>query len=248
MRNILVVLIFMFFWVGLNGEDILELNFFIEPKFLPVNINMVNFLVQNIRNDSIRQFNIFAGKMLNSSQSDSLTLHFLNLIKPDLASPTDYLFTDFDLRFDLLMSNVKCDSVTISDRYIIETDSLKIGIFSIYTPDWTVKNKLPDYVNFDFDFFELTGQIARDLASKADFIVLLSNLSQFVDTDLIHSLPIDVVVSFDYQKKNNLKLNRGKSSFYSVLTNQGKYGKLRLVYQQGKISQAWQEVDFQAGK
>lgn len=230
---------------SLTGIDILDVNFFVEPNFEPIQANMVNFLLRNIKNDSISQFNIFAGRILGNAVPDSVTLTFLNFIKPDLASPTDFHFYDFQVEFNLLMTNVECDSVPVLDRYIIQTDSLKIGIISVYTPDWTVINNLPEYVNFEFNFFERTKQICKELAPETNFIILLSNLSKYVDKDLVNTLPIDVVVSFDYVKTGNIRINRGKTSYYSVLTKNGKYGKLRLTYSQNKVTHSWQEVDFQ---
>lgn len=228
----------------ITAEEYLELNFFIEPNFDPVDANMVNFLLRNVKNDTIDQFNIFAGRTLEKAVPDSVTLDFLNFIKPDLVSPVDFHFHRFNVDFNLLMSNVKCDSVPILDKYIIETDSMKIGVFSIYTPDWTVYNDLPEYVDLDFNFFDLTKQISKELAPETDFIIMLSNLSKFVDKDLINTLPIDVIVSFDYKKTNNVKLNRGKSNYYSILTKNGNFGKMRLKFNENRVTHNWREVDF----
>ncbi|MCF7794612.1 MAG: hypothetical protein K9N09_11715 [Candidatus Cloacimonetes bacterium] len=244
MKKTLGILILLIIVISLASKEYLDLNFFIEPNFDPIDANMVNFLIKNIENDSIIQFNVFAGRTLEKAVPDSVTLDFLNFIKPDLVSPTDFHFHKFNADFNLLMSNVLCDSVPILDRYIIETDSMKIGIFSIYTPDWTVVNDLPEYVELDFNFFDLTKQIAKDLAPQTDFIILLSNLTKYVDKDLINTLPIDVVVSFDYKKTNNEKINRGKSFYYSILTKNGKYGKMRLTFSDNRVNHNWQEVDF----
>lgn len=244
MKNNLLIIVLIFIFWSLDSEEYFDLNFFIEPNFEPVDANMVNFLIQNIKNDSIDQFNVFAGRTLKQAVPDSITLQFINFIQPNLVSPLDFHFYDFDVTFNLLMSNVKCDSVPILDRYIVETDSMRIGFLSIYTPDWTVKNNLPEYVKFDFKFFELTKQIAHELEPETDFIILLSNLSKFIDADLIKDLPINVVISFDYQKKRNEKLNNGKSSFYSILTSREKYGKIRLTYHNGAIFYDWREMEF----
>lgn len=247
MSKVVIFIYLLIVFNNLIAEDYIDLNFFVEPKFDPVEMNMVNFLMKNIRNDSIRQFNVFAGRILKSAQNDSLTLQFLNLIKPDLACPTDYLFYDKNVNFNLLNSNVVSDSVPILDRYIVKTDSITVGFISVYTPDWVVKNEIASHAEFIFYIFDIVKEIAADLATQTDYIILLSSLTKYIDTDLIHTLPIDVVVSFDYQKKENEKLNRGKSSFYSILTNKGKYGKLRLTYKNEKVSHTWKEEEFKIG-
>ena len=229
------------------GEDYLDLNFFIEPKFEHIEINMVNFLVKNIQNDSIRQENIFAGKILAPPQSDSITVAFLNMIKPDLTSSVDYLFCEKNIDFQLLISNIESDSIPIIKNAVIETDSFKVGIFSIYTPDFVVKNKIANHAVFNFDIFDITMQQANLLAKKTDYVIMLSNMSKYIDSDIVKELPVDVVVSFDYQKKNNELLANHLTMFYSVLTNQGNYGKLRLIYKNGKIREYWQEIEFDVG-
>ncbi|HPR18459.1 MAG TPA: hypothetical protein PLD62_09465 [Candidatus Cloacimonadota bacterium] len=244
MKKATLLIILLIIGAGMAAEDYLDLNFFIEPKFEPIDLNMVNFLIKNIESDSIRQCHVFAGDILAGSQPDSLILYFLNTLQPDIAAPIDYLFANKDVHCNLLMSNVLCDSVPILDRFIVKTDSIKVGIISAYNPDWAVKNDLPEEVKLDFKVFDRTRQLARELAPDTDFIVLLSNMTKTIDADLIDTLPIDVVVSFDYQKKDNGRMNRGKSSFYSILTNKGKYGKLHLKMHKHRLSYEWREVDF----
>ncbi len=229
------------------AEDYLDLNFFIEPKFEHNKMNMANFLVKNIRNDSIRQENIFAGKIFAPPQSDSLTVTFLNMVQPFLASPVDYLFYDKVINFKLLISNIESDSIPIIKNLVIETDSFKVGIFSIYTPDFVVKNNIADYTIFNFDIFDIAKQQANLLAKHTDYVIMLSNVSKYIDNDIVKELPIDAVVSFDYQKKNNELLSNHLTMFYSVLTNQGNYGKLRLTYKDGKVREYWQEIEFDVG-
>lgn len=229
------------------AEDYLDLNFFIEPKFEHIEMNMVNFLVKNIQNDSIRQENIFAGKILAPPQSDSLTVYFLNKVQPFSVSPVDYLFFEKNVGFKLLISNIESDSIPIIKNMVIETDSFKVGIFSIYTPDFVVKNKIADHAIFDFNVFDIASQQANLLAKHTDYVIMLSNLSKYIDSDIIKKLPVDAVISFDYQKKNNGLLSNHLTMFYSVLTNQGNYGKLRLTYRNGKIRESWREIEFDVG-
>ena len=229
------------------AEDYLDLNFFIEPKFEHKEMNMVNFLMKNIQNDSIRQENIFAGKIFAPPQSDSLTVEFLNMIKPDLTSPVDYLFYEKNVDFKLLISNIESDSIPIIKNAVIKADSFKVGIFSIYTPDFVVKNKIADHTRFDFDVFDIARKQANLLAKHTDYVIMLSNMSKYIDNDIVKKLPVDAVVSFDYQKKNNELLSNHLTMFYSVLTNQGNYGKLRLTYRNGKIRENWREIEFDVG-
>lgn len=245
MKN-LKLLLFIFFFAALNlvAEEYLDLNFFIEPRFDPDDINLINFHLKNVYNDSISQVNILAGRIIKKPVPDSLTINFINYLQPDIAVPTDFHFRYHDVTFDLLMSNVKHDSIRILEKHILQTDSMKIGFFSIYTPDWIVKNKLEDHCNFDYDFFELSRKIAHELASQTDFVILLSNLSKYIDEDITRNLPIDAVISFDYQKSVNTRWNKGKTHFYSIQSRDGFFGRLRLKCDQQRISQNWYEVVF----
>ncbi len=254
-KNFVELLLRKLFWIlciiliagTVSAEDYLDLNFFIEPKFEHIEMNMVNFLVKNIRNDSIRQVNIFAGRILALPQSDSLTVTFLNMVQPFLTSPVDYLFYEKNVDFKLLISNIESDSIPIIKNAVIETDSFKVGIFSIYTPDFVVKNNIADHAIFDFGVFDIARQQSNLLTKHTDYVIMLSNLSKYIDSDIVKELPVDAVVSFDYQKKNNELLSNHLTMFYSVLTNQGDFGKLRLTYKNGKIRENWQEIEFDVG-
>ena len=247
MKKFIGVIFIISIFVLLPAEDYLDLNFFIEPKFEFKYTNFINFLIKNIRNDSIRQVNIFAGRILEKPQSDSLTVEFLNTIKPSLTSPVDYLFYEKNLNFKLLISNIESDSIPIIKNEIIRTDSMKVGIFAIYTPDFVVKNNIADHAKFDFDVFDIAKEQAEYLTKKTDYVIMLSNLSNYIDNDIVQDIPVDVVVSFDYQKKSNELFSNHQTMFYSILTNQGYYGKLRLIYKDGKIREKWQEIEFNAG-
>ena len=247
MKKFIGVIFIISIFVLLPAEDYLDLNFFIEPKFEFKYTNFINFLIKNIRNDSIRQVNIFAGRILEKPQSDSLTVEFLNTIKPSLTSPVDYLFYEKNLNFKLLISNIESDSIPIIKNEIIRTDSMKVGIFAIYTPDFVVKNNIADHAKFDFDVFDIAKEQAEYLTKKTDYVIMLSNLSNYIDNDIVQDIPVDVVVSFDYQKKSNELFSNLLTMFYSILTNQGYYGKLRLVYMNGRIRESWKEIEFNAG-
>jgi len=229
---------------SLFAEDYLDINFFIEPRFDHDKINMVNFLVKNIRNDSIQQVNAFAGRLLKEPQSDSLTAVLINILAPEIISPVDFIFFDKTIENDLLISNIESDSIPIIKNKIIKCDSFKVGIFAIYTPDFAVKNNIAAHAKLETDIFRIASEQSKYLAKKTDYIIMLSNVGKYIDNDIIKNLNVDAVVSFDYQKKRNELLSNKKTNYYSILTKNGKYGKLRLEFNKGKINESWEEVDF----
>ena len=241
----IILLVFVLFMLGsLFAEDYLDINFFIEPRFEHDQINMVNFLVRNIRNDSIRQVNAFAGRILAEPQSDSLTAVFINALEPEIISPVDYFFFQNNINYDLLISNIESDSIPIIKNKIIKCDSFKVGIFAIYTPDFTVKNNIADHALLDTDVFRIAKEQANLLAKQTDYVIMLSNVTKYIDNDIVKNIEVDAVVSFDYQKKKNELLSNRTSNFYSILTQNGKYGKLRLKYLNGKVGEKWEEIEF----
>ena len=242
-----VLLLFVFILLGsLFAEDYLDINFFIEPRFEHNQINMVNFLVKNIRNDSIRQVNAFAGRLLVEPQSDSLIAIFINALEPEIVSPIDYFFFEKAIESELLISNIESDSIPIIKNKIIKCDSFKVGIFSIYTPDFVVKNTIAGHAKLDTKVFEIAKEQVKLLAKKTDFVIMLSSLSKYIDNDIVKNLEVDAVVSFDYQKKRNELLSNRSTNFYSILTKHGNYGKLRLLYHKGKIQGKWKEIEFKS--
>ena len=94
MKKIILLVFILFVFGSIFAEDYIDINFFIEPRFEHDQINMVNFLVKNIRNDSIRQVNAFAGRILAEPQSDSLITVFISALEPEIISPVDYYFFD----------------------------------------------------------------------------------------------------------------------------------------------------------
>jgi len=226
------------------AQDYLDINFFIEPQFEHEKINMVNFLTKNIKNDSIRQINAFAGKILAKPQSDSLTVNFINALLPEIISPVDFKFTVIDLQTPLLISNIESDSISIIKTKIVEADSFKLGLFSIYTPDFAVKNNIADNAKLSTNIFQIAKEQSEYLSAKTDFVIMLSNTGKYIDNDIVHDLNINCVISFDYQKKTNGTLSNGKTKFFSILTKNGYYGKLRVSYNNGEISENWIPTEF----
>ena len=244
MKKIILFVFILLMLGSLFAEDYLDINFFIEPRFDHDQINMVNFLVKNIKNDSIRQVNAFAGRILAEPQSDRLTAMFINALEPEIISPVDYFFYDKSIDHDLLISNIESDSISIIKNIIIKCDSFKVGIFSIYTPDFTVKNTIAGHAKLDTKVFEIAKEQAKFLSKKTDYVIMLSNLAKYIDNDIVKDLEVDAVVSFDYQKKRNELLSNQTTNFYSILTNKGNYGKLRLKYHNGKVQGKWKEIEF----
>ncbi len=242
----IILLVFILLMLGsLFAEDYLDINFFIESRFEHDQINMVNFLVRNIRNDSIRQVNAFAGRILAEPQSDSLTAVFIDALEPEIISPVDYFFFDQSINYDLLISNIESDSIPIIKNKIIKCDSFRVGVFAIYTPDFTVKNNIADHAKLDTDIFNIAKEQANLLAKQTDYVIMLSNVTKYIDNDIVKNIEVDAVVSFDYQKKKNELLTNRKTNYYSVITKIGNYGKLRLKYHNGNVKGQWKEIEFE---
>ena len=225
----------------MDSIEIVDLNFFIEPCFEAAEIESLATIIENSLCDSIKQINFFAGRILKKAESDSLILFALESLPCDFACPTDYFFYYENSNVSLLASNIFSDSISIWENAIIEADSFKIGIFSLYSPDFTVKNNLNPNVDFEFDVFKIAEKQVKILKEKTYFIILLSNLTKFIDEDIVENLPIDAVISFDYQSKRDELFSNKRTNFYSVLTKYGKFGKLRLTYEKGKINKKWIE-------
>lgn len=222
--------------------DFLDINFFIEPHFK--NIDKQAFTVNNTINDSIKQVNIFGGKILDNVSRDSTIIAFLDSVKCDYASPTDYMFSavKHDINYKILASNIVCDSIPIVTEAIIETDSISVGIFSIYIPDFVVKKKINVNAELDMHVFDIAKKHAEALAKKTDFVIMFSSLSKYIDSYITEDIPVDAVVSFDYQKKRNGVLDNKHTNYYAVLSRKGKFGKLRFEYENTKLSKKWMEV------
>jgi hypothetical protein len=249
MRRFLLVIILLGILYFCAAEEIIDLNFYNELKADFNDFSVFREFQENAANDSIISYNIFSGRILKKYEGDIFPLAFLNYVYCDLASPTDYYFEvrNNNLNFEILASNITSDSIAILPFKIVETDSMKIGIFSIYTPDFVVKNEISSKVEFNFQVFAVTEAVAEFLASRTDLVIMISNLSRFIDKDIVKDKAIDIVVSSDYSKSNNSLLNN-KTPFYSIISNRGKFGRLRLIYSAGEIKPYWYEEDIELQK
>lgn len=243
----IIALVMMISALNLFGTEMLDFNFFVDPQFNYDDSNIINFKIKNLQNDSIPQTNFLAGDILKGSNSDSLIINFLNIISPDFALPTDYYFSIQQLNFPILSANLANDSLNIITNKIIRSDSITVGVFGIYSPDFVVKNKINAKLNFEV--FSLVEHYSKALAKEVDIVILVSALAKYIDRDIVKDLPVDIVVSFDYMKKSHEKFH-SKTDFYSVLSKNGKFGKLRLTYENGEISNKWivEKLDFDSGQ
>ena len=181
---------------------------------------------------------------MHNVSRDSTIIAFLDSVNCDLATPTDFMFSSVNrkLSFNILASNIKCDSIPIISNSIIETDSMKIGIFAIYTPDFVVKKNVNPKARLNMKVFEIAEEQAKILARKTDFVIMLSTLTKYVDNDVVQNIPVDAVISFDYQKKGNATLDNKHTKYFSILSFEGKYGKLRFEYKNGRLTKKWLEI------
>ncbi len=230
------IIIVMFIAINLAAVDYLDINFFVDPQFDFENSNLINFQIKNLANDSIPQITILSGDILSGGNADSLVINFLNKVKPNLALPTDYHFEQADIHFPLLATNISSYSLNMITNKIIHSDSISVGFLGIYSPDFSVKNDLGAEMNFHT--FELIEKYSKVLAEKVDVVILVSALGKYIDADAVKGLPIDYVLSFDYM---NTRAQRfyNRTSFFSIRSSNGDFGKLRLIYKDGKVSHDW---------
>ncbi|MBN1326354.1 MAG: hypothetical protein JW996_00215 [Candidatus Cloacimonetes bacterium] len=243
MRIILIVVIII---VGcfLKALEKIEINFFNDPEFDFFDFDLVKESITKMEQDSVMQVNIMTGKILAEKESDIFTLAFLNISGCQIACPTDYPFRikNQGMKFSLLASNISCDTLKIDDNIIVGKDTLKIGIFSIYSPDFAVKNDLAAGVKFNYDVFNTAYRQAKILSIKTDYVIMLSNLSRDIDEDIVSSLPIDAVLSFDYLDREEKLFRNGRTKFYSCSGRKGRFGKLIITKQGDMITEQWQQL------
>ena len=237
--------LFLLIVVSIYADDIIEINFFNHPRFDFFDFDTIEEKIKTNFTDSTST-NIFSGRILSETESDIFVLAFLNAVGCHFASPTDYMFktSNRNLNFRIIASNISSDSLTIYETSIIESDSMRVGIFSLYTPDFLVKNDVNPYIEFDYGFFEKAEKLAGELAEQTDFVIMLSNLSRYIDSDITYDQPIDFVFSFDYQVKNDGLLANKNTYFATLDSSLGSFGKLILKYHANEIIYSWEEIEF----
>ncbi len=250
MKKLLLLSLILIFTLKLFSTDEISLNFFNYPQINTTEIeNNVNKINKFILSDKSKHINIFTGRILKQSHNDSLLIYTLNKLVCNLAAPTDYTFENPVIRpdFKLLALNIKNKRLPIRTQYIIKSDSMKIAILSVYTPDIFIKQKLSDNAEFRYDFIKLLKEKVRQLKkpeNRINVVILISNLSKPIDKVISKKIKkIDVILSSDY-KKRAFTIFSNKTRFYSVLSNNGKVGKLQIIYHKGKIRYRWQILRY----
>ena len=121
----------------------------------------------------------------------------------------------------------------------IESDSISVGIFSIYTPDYLVKSDVSVSLIFDYKFFEYVKKESKKLKKKVDFLILMTGLSLYTTEKMVENTNIDAVVSFDYAPKSDRDI--GKIKYYNTSGRTRKSGTMIIKMKNGKLSHKWSE-------
>ncbi len=245
----IIILLFFVISIKILAIDEIDINFFNEPKFDKNNIeetaNKINKFILKQKGNNI---NLFSGKIIKQNHSDSLLIFTLNKLICNIAAPVDFKFSNPKIRpnFKIISLNIKNKRLPIQEQYVIKSDSIKIAIIGVYTPDILVKNGISDDAIFDYNFFKKVKNKVKELRNpkkKIDKIILLSNLSKPIDKKLALFAKPDIVLSFDYKKRSSGYLTKD-TKFYSVLSSQGKVGKLKIIYHKGKIKYLWEIIKY----
>ncbi len=248
MKKIILFLL-LIITVNILAKDVITINFFNELKIDKNKIEAETFKINKfILKQGKNQINLFSGRIIRQNHNDSLLIYTLNKLVCNIASPTDFKFRNPVIRpnFKIISLNVKNRRLPIQDTYIIKSDSMRVAIVGIYSPDTFIKNRLSEDAKFLYDFIKILKKKVNFLKKqkrKVDKIILLSNLSREIDKEIAKKVPVDIILSFDYKKRSAKKLT-SKTQFYSVVSSNGKMGKLRLIYHKGKISYSWQILKY----
>jgi len=159
---------------------------------------------------------ILCGDVVSQNNSKATSKGILKQIDPDVLIPTDFDFYRHSFGEKILASNIICkDSLGLIPEFIIRKDSISVGIFSVYTPDYLVKEKnLPD-ISMDYRIKKMIRDKAESLSKTCNKIILFSFLSQIIDQEMVKDTPIDAVVSLDYFKAKDTQVNNGKTKYFS---------------------------------
>ncbi|MCF7912116.1 MAG: hypothetical protein K9M99_06290 [Candidatus Cloacimonetes bacterium] len=244
MRKIVLLALFLSLNMIVHADEI-SLNFFIHPQFEVEDIAGLAAQLQEATMDSVMSINIYAGEIFKPAMADSVILYYLGRLPGMLFSPNDFLHYHQEKypSFGLLAANIESDSVTTLKKFVITVDTLKVGIFSIYTPDWFVKQQYAEGVSLRADVFTVARkQVEKLKAAGCDQIVMLTSLSKYVVDSMASEIDVDSIINFDYAKTKNTMMGKDKQTgYYFVNSEKGNFGRLKITFTAGRISTEWQE-------
>ncbi len=147
---------------------------------------------------------IFSGKIKigNESINDSLQKEIMSLMNADWYIPDGYKFTEGSA--EILASNIGEGN---AEKCIYESNDLKIGVFSLYSPDYPVRNNIPDSTKFKYNLDDIMKEYILELSAETDYILLCTSIPKKIIKNLVKGLPVDFVYSTDYKKYTEDVLN-----------------------------------------
>ena len=244
MRKILILALILSLNMIVHADEI-SLNFFIHPQFEVDSIEELSAQLQEATIDSVMSSNIYAGEIFRPALADSAILANLGKLPGMLFSPNDFLHYHQERfpSFGLLAANMESDSVTTLKKFVIKVDTLKVGIFSIYTPDWFVKQDYAEGVEIKADVFAVAKQQVNALkAAGCGHIVMLTSLSKYVVYSMAAEIDVDSIINFDYAKTKNTMMGTDKETGYYFLNSEkGNFGRLTISSAGDEIRTEWQE-------
>lgn len=221
-----LMIVVLAFFLNAFGES-LELRFVIHPRLDPVQV-ATDSMQTPAENDSIRVVRIYGGKICKGKVSSKVVLETLQRVHPDCAMPTDYFFDSAAGTPRIIASNIKPpDSLAfVKPWHIVAVDSLRVGIFSLYTPDYGVKRDLGKGIRFDYDVRQAARKVITELENRCDVLILLTDIPKYAAEGLALELKdrIDWIVSTDYQSTQDTSW--GSTRWRSI--KNGYTGVLRL--------------------
>ncbi len=157
--------------------------------------------IDSLKNQSLK---IFSGSITDNgkSLSDSLQVEIISRMDADWVIPDDFKFTLENEK--ILASNIGEGN---TKKHIYEIDGKKIGIFSLYSPDYPVRNFLPDSTQFGYNLDDILKDYILELSAETDYILLCTGIPKKIIKNLIKGLPIDFIYSTDYKKYTDETLN-----------------------------------------
>ncbi|MDD3052420.1 MAG: hypothetical protein PHR06_14935, partial [Candidatus Cloacimonetes bacterium] len=175
-----------------------------------------------------------------SSRNDSIVVSIIERVKPDYLIPTDYSFAAFNPNTKILVSNITNEAEgQLIHKTIIKTDSIKIGVFTMFTPDFPIKNRLSPDAKFKYKTRQMISKISQELAEESDFVILISSLAKSLDRDIISGLPINAVISIDYSKTRDSRINQDKTLHYSLAGDKPVMGILEFTGRSDSLKVDW---------